>query len=117
MYTCNPSIHVNPTLPLDEGRRQLLDINLQSVQVAEDVDLDDIAQRSKGYSGADLTNVCRDAAMMVGACHTSRCLSSWSSLVIISCHTGHALSCSNSANVRACSLISRVLLVMLMKHL
>eukprot|EP00045_Choanoeca_perplexa_P005136 m.43693 g.43693 ORF g.43693 m.43693 type:complete len:505 (+) comp12953_c0_seq1:16-1530(+) len=51
-------------LPDDDGRRQLLDINLKSVQVAEDVDLDDIAQRSKGYSGADLTNVCRDAAMM-----------------------------------------------------
>ncbi|EDQ86212.1 uncharacterized protein MONBRDRAFT_28429 [Monosiga brevicollis MX1] len=51
-------------LPSPEGRRQLLDINLKSVELADDVDLDAIAKKSDGYSGADLTNVCRDAAMM-----------------------------------------------------
>ncbi|EGD75171.1 katanin p60 ATPase-containing subunit A1 [Salpingoeca rosetta] len=51
-------------LPTDVGRRKLLDINLASVSLADDVDLDKIAAETEGYSGADLTNVCRDASMM-----------------------------------------------------
>jgi len=49
----------------EEGRRQLLDINLKSVPLTDDVNMDKIAAETKGYSGADLTNVCRDASMMV----------------------------------------------------
>jgi len=41
------------------GRRKLLDINLKEVEIHEDVDLDSIAERLDGYSGADITNVCR----------------------------------------------------------
>lgn len=48
------------------GRRVLLDINLRGVQLDDDVDLDKIAERTDGYSGADITSFCRDAAMMVG---------------------------------------------------
>lgn len=32
-------------------------------QVASDVDIDDVARRTDGYSGDDLTNVCRDASL------------------------------------------------------
>lgn len=32
-------------------------------QVAADVNIDDVARRTEGYSGDDLTNVCRDASM------------------------------------------------------
>ena len=34
------------------------------MKLAEDVDLDALIQKVKGYSGADISNVCRDAAMM-----------------------------------------------------
>lgn len=51
-------------LPNNEGRVALLKINLREVTVNESVDLERIANRLKGYSGADITNVCRDAAMM-----------------------------------------------------
>ena len=44
---------------LVEGRRQLLDINLKGVPLEEDVKLDKIAEELDGYSGADITNVCR----------------------------------------------------------
>lgn len=51
-------------LPNAEGRRKLLDINLKEVELNADVDLNFIAENLDGYSGADITNVCRDAAMM-----------------------------------------------------
>ena len=41
------------------GRVELLKINLREVEVADDVDLDLIAEKIEGYSGADITNVCR----------------------------------------------------------
>ncbi|CAF4682837.1 unnamed protein product, partial [Rotaria magnacalcarata] len=47
-----------------ETRQQLLEINLKEVQLHGDVDLNGIAQKLDGYSGSDITSVCRDAAMM-----------------------------------------------------
>jgi katanin p60 ATPase-containing subunit A1 len=32
-------------------------------QIAKDVDVEDLARRTEGYSGDDLTNICRDASM------------------------------------------------------
>ncbi|XP_018610576.1 katanin p60 ATPase-containing subunit A-like 1 isoform X2 [Scleropages formosus] len=51
-------------LPTAKGRAELLKINLREVEVAPDVDLAIIAEKIQGYSGADITNVCRDASMM-----------------------------------------------------
>ncbi|XP_058446474.1 katanin p60 ATPase-containing subunit A-like 1 [Malaya genurostris] len=51
-------------LPNKEGREALLKINLREVKVDESVNLNTIASRLDGYSGADITNVCRDASMM-----------------------------------------------------
>ncbi|CAF3200569.1 unnamed protein product [Rotaria socialis] len=51
-------------LPDMETRQQLLQINLKEVQLHGDVDLNGIAQKLDGYSGSDITSVCRDAAMM-----------------------------------------------------
>ena len=42
-----------------DGRRQLLDINLKGVPLTDDVNLDQITEKLEGYSGADITNVCR----------------------------------------------------------
>lgn len=42
----------------------LLKINLKNVELAPDVDLEDLASKMDGYSGADITNICRDASMM-----------------------------------------------------
>ncbi|OAD58861.1 Katanin p60 ATPase-containing subunit A-like 1 [Eufriesea mexicana] len=51
-------------LPNHEGREALLKINLREVKVDSSVNLADIARKLEGYSGADITNVCRDASMM-----------------------------------------------------
>lgn len=41
---------------------ELLRINLKELELASDVDLDKIAEKLEGYSGADITNVCRSAS-------------------------------------------------------
>ena len=51
-------------LPDLNGRESLLQINLREVALAADVDLKAIASSLEGYSGADVTTVCRDASMM-----------------------------------------------------
>lgn len=42
-----------------EGRVELLRISLKELELAGDVDMDKIAEQMEGYSGADITNVCR----------------------------------------------------------
>lgn len=41
------------------GRRELVKINLKNLKMEEGLDLDFVVQRTDGYSGADITNVCR----------------------------------------------------------
>ena len=51
-------------LPNDAARIELFKISMRSVDLADDVDLETLSDRTKGYSGADIANVCRDASMM-----------------------------------------------------
>lgn len=51
-------------LPDVDGRRELFRINMKTVALDDDVDLNELAEKSAGYSGADVANVCRDASMM-----------------------------------------------------
>jgi katanin p60 ATPase-containing subunit A1 len=51
-------------LPTDVGRKELFKINLRGMQLSEDIDWDHLNKITDGYSGADISNVCRDAAMM-----------------------------------------------------
>lgn len=51
-------------LPTAEGRKQLFEINLRGIAVSPEVTFDKLVEMTEGYSGADMANVCRDAAMM-----------------------------------------------------
>ena len=51
-------------LPSDKGRRELFEINLKGTQIAPDIDFDKLVKNTKGYSGADIASVCREAAML-----------------------------------------------------
>eukprot|EP00873_Tetraselmis_striata_P025496 jgi/Tetstr1/445760/TSEL_033408.t1 len=51
------------SLPDNGQRRELLKINLKALQMAPDVEMDEVARQMSGYSGDDCSNVCRDAAM------------------------------------------------------
>ena len=51
-------------LPSAIGRKELFSINLKGIDVKDDIDWDKLVASTDGYSGADLSNVCREAAMM-----------------------------------------------------
>jgi katanin p60 ATPase-containing subunit A1 len=51
-------------LPSAEGRRVLFELNMKGCELGGDVDVGKLAQETDGYSGADIANVARDAAMM-----------------------------------------------------
>jgi cell division protease FtsH len=46
-----------------EGRQHILEIHARSIRIAEDVDLKQIAQKTAGFSGADLGNLVNIAAI------------------------------------------------------
>jgi katanin p60 ATPase-containing subunit A1 len=51
-------------LPDRSGRKKLFRISLRELNLASDVDIDALVELTNHYSGADLSNVCREAAMM-----------------------------------------------------
>lgn len=51
-------------LPTATGRESLFKINLKTIDVEDDVDYKKLVEMTDGFSGADIANVCRDAAMM-----------------------------------------------------
>ncbi|MBC7255903.1 MAG: AAA family ATPase, partial [Chloroflexi bacterium] len=52
-------IHIGP--PDVSGRREILAIHVRRMPLADDVNLDDLAQRTPGFVGADLASLCREA--------------------------------------------------------
>jgi cell division protease FtsH len=50
--------------PDRNGRRQILAVHTRSIPMADDVDLDAIASATPGMVGADLANLCNEAALL-----------------------------------------------------
>ena len=51
-------------LPNTVGREEMFKINLKGVTLANDVNIPELVKMTDGYSGADIANVCREAALM-----------------------------------------------------
>ena len=51
-------------LPDIRGRRQILDVHVKKIKVGSDIDLDVIARTTPGFSGAELANLCNEAALL-----------------------------------------------------
>lgn len=51
-------------LPSEVGRKQLFEINLKGMQLDANIEWNTLIKKCDGYSGSDISNVCRDAAMM-----------------------------------------------------
>ena len=51
-------------LPDIKGRKQILSVHIKKIVVDKSVDLDIIARTTPGFSGADLANLCNEAALL-----------------------------------------------------
>ena len=51
-------------LPDIRGRRQILDVHVKKIKTEPAIDLDIIARTTPGFSGADLANLCNEAALL-----------------------------------------------------
>ncbi len=52
-------------VPNQEGRKEILQIHTRNMPLTDNVDLDEIADLTHGYVGADLESLCKEAAMSV----------------------------------------------------
>ncbi|MBS3071264.1 CDC48 family AAA ATPase [Candidatus Pacearchaeota archaeon] len=50
--------------PEEDGRLQVLKIHTKNMPLAKDVNLEDIAKKTQGYTGADIEALAREAAML-----------------------------------------------------
>ncbi|MDQ3848526.1 MAG: AAA family ATPase, partial [Thermoproteota archaeon] len=50
-------------VPNGEGRLEILQIHTRGMPLSEDIDLQELADRLHGYTGADIKALCREAAM------------------------------------------------------
>lgn len=55
-------IHVD--LPDLNERKEIFGVHLRPIKIADDVDVDLLARQTPGFSGADIANVCNEAALI-----------------------------------------------------
>jgi len=57
---------VTVDVPDAKGRLSILKVHARNKRLGDDVDLSEIAQRTPGFSGADLANLLNEAAILTG---------------------------------------------------
>jgi cell division protease FtsH len=62
------------TPPDLKGRRAILRVHTRDKPLAEDVDLEIVARQTSGLAGADLANICNEAAIFAGRDHRDHIL-------------------------------------------
>jgi cell division protease FtsH len=55
---------IDVTLPDIIGREKILNVHVKGIKIAGDLDLREVARSTVGFSGADLANLCNEAALL-----------------------------------------------------
>ena len=55
---------ITVNLPDKKGRTEILEVHARNKKLASDVNLENLAKRCPGFSGADLENVLNEAAIL-----------------------------------------------------
>ena len=56
--------HINLELPNVEERRAIFRVHIRSLVLAGDIDLESLSAQTPGFSGADIANICNEAALI-----------------------------------------------------
>jgi len=56
--------HILVPTPDEKARLEILKIHTRNMPLDKDVDLEELAKKTKGFSGADLEALCRESAML-----------------------------------------------------
>ncbi|HOW42886.1 MAG TPA: ATP-dependent zinc metalloprotease FtsH [Candidatus Omnitrophota bacterium] len=56
--------HIVVNLPDIKGREEILKVHTRKIKIAPNVDLKSLASQTPGFSGADLANLCNEAALL-----------------------------------------------------
>ena len=51
-------------LPTKQERKEIFEVHLRPIKIAKDVDVELLASLSPGFSGADIANICNEAALI-----------------------------------------------------
>jgi cell division protease FtsH len=62
------------TPPDLKGRRNILSVHTRNKPMADDVDMEAVARQTSGMTGADLANICNEAAIFAGRDHRDQLL-------------------------------------------
>ena len=52
------------SLPNKVGRKQMFNINFKGIKLDKSINIDELVEKTKGYSGHDIASVCREASLM-----------------------------------------------------
>ena len=64
--------HIEVSGPDRGARREIFEIHTRERPLADDVDLEELAERTDGYTGADIEAICREAATIAVRDHVRR---------------------------------------------
>ncbi|MBE9489312.1 MAG: ATP-dependent zinc metalloprotease FtsH [Bacteroidetes bacterium] len=56
--------HIYLELPNKQERKEIFDVHLRPLKMTDDVDVELLASLSPGFSGADIANICNEAALI-----------------------------------------------------
>ena len=56
--------HIYLELPNQKERQQIFEVHLKPLKLAEDLDLKQLSAQTPGFSGADIANICNEAALI-----------------------------------------------------
>ena len=67
--------HIYLELPNQKERQEIFKVHLKPLKLAEDIDLKQLSAQTPGFSGADIANICNEAALI--AARKSKNLVEW----------------------------------------
>lgn len=83
--------HIHVSVPDREARREIFAIHTRDTPLADDLDLDDLADQTEGYVGADIEAVCREASTAAVRDYVNSGGGNTDQIVLTTTHFEHAL--------------------------